>query len=288
MIEFQQILAAVAAFVAVLIVGLLIDRRDRSAASSTPVGSSDAPWSSGTSWILKLLPPRWKIRMERAGLSQGTPQVAFVGVLLVSSIAGLVLGTGFALLMDWSSSMRGVSALIGIGVGWWIPQIWLVGREQERYAAMLAEFPVMIDLLEISLQGGLALTAAWEVVASHLAVISPPLAEEMRRIELEVEFGGDWSVSLENASHRTGIDEFRTLGTLLRQSERFGTELTETLRTQSDALRLEERQGLEDRAQRASIILLFPLALMMFPAVLLIVAGPMLFILLENLRSVNP
>ena len=114
------------------------------------------------------------------------------------------------------------------------------------------------------------------------------MAEELRRIELEAEFGGDWSVSLENASHRTGIDEFRTLGTLLRQSERFGTELTETLRTQSDALRLEERQGLEDRAQRASIILLFPLALMMFPAVLLIVAGPMLFILLENLRSVNP
>ncbi len=287
MIEMQQFLASIAAFVAVLIVGLLIDRRDRAIA---PAGVDRIATEAGpiTRQINRRLPGRWRDRMNRAGIPEGTSQAIFIAAAIGTTLLGLILGLLVATMLDWSSSMRLVAAFIGLGAGWWAPQLWLGAREQSRFAAMLAEFPVMIDLLEISLQGGLALTAAWEVVASHLAVISPPLAEEMRRIELEVEFGGDWAIALDHAWGRTGIGEFRTLGTLLRQSERFGTELTETLRTQSDALRLEERQGLEDRAQRASIVLLFPLALMMFPAVLIIVAGPMLLILLENLRTVNP
>lgn len=287
MIELQQILASIAAFMAVLIVGFLIDRRDRAGAGQE-VERRPAESGGPGDDLVRRLPQGWRSRMTRAGLPGGTSQALFVAIAIGSIVGGPGLGWGLAVALEWSASMQLVAVFVGFGVGWWAPQIWLTAREQARYAAMLAEFPVMIDLLEISLQGGLALTAAWEVVASHLAVISPPLAQEMRRIEFEVELGGDWANSFEQASERTGIAEFRTLGTLLRQSERFGTELTETLRTQSDALRLEERQGLEDRAQRASIILLFPLALMMFPAVLIIVAGPMLLILLENLRMVNP
>ena len=288
MIELQQILAAIAAFAAVLIIGLLIDRRDRVTVPADRSDHGDADVAASADRLVRWIPEVWRVRLNRAGLGAGTAQLLFVAGVVASVLLGLVLAALFAVAMEWSGTMRGVAALIGMGTGWWIPQVWLSGREQARYAAMLEEFPVMIDLLEISLQGGLALTAAWEVVASHLVVISPPLAQEMQRIELEVRFGGEWSGSLESAADRTGIDEFRTLGTLLRQSERFGTELTDTLRTQSDALRLEERQGFEDRAQRASIVLLFPLALMMFPAVLIIVAGPMLLLLLETLRSVNP
>ena len=288
MIELQQILAAIAAFAAVLITGLLIDRRDRVAIPVDEGGVGDADATVSSDRLVQWIPDVWRVRLNRAGLAEGTAQLLFVATVVGSILLGLVFAVVFAVAMEWSATMRGVAALIGMGIGWWIPQAWLAGREQARCAAMLEEFPVMIDLLEISLQGGLALTAAWEVVASHLVVISPPLAREMQRIELEVRFGGEWSGAFDSAADRTGIGEFRTLGTLLRQSERFGTELTDTLRTQSDALRLEERQAFEDRAQRASIILLFPLALMMFPAVLIIVAGPMLLLLLENLRSVNP
>jgi tight adherence protein C len=92
-------------------------------------------------------------------------------------------------------------------------------------------------------------------------------------------------VALARASDRTGIGELRSLGSLLGQTERFGSDLARTLEVMADSLRHEEMQTIEERAHRASVKMLFPLAALMLPATLLLIVAPLLLLLFEALMK---
>jgi tight adherence protein C len=109
------------------------------------------------------------------------------------------------------------------------------------------------------------------------------LADEMRQIEHEVAFGVGWSDALARSADRTGIPELRSLGSLMAQTERFGSELSRTLDVMAESIRHEETQSLEERAHRASVRMLFPLAALMLPATLLLIVAPLLLLLFEGL-----
>jgi tight adherence protein C len=115
----------------------------------------------------------------------------------------------------------------------------------------------------------------------------PVLAAEMRRVEVEASIGLGWNAALDRASARTGVPSFRSLGSLVGQSVRFGTELAKVLEVLSDSLRLETMQSLEERAHKASVRLLVPLGTLLLPATLVVFVGPLFILLLEALQTVN-
>lgn len=233
------------------------------------------------------LPESMRRELAKAGLSEPSTQMAYVGIHAACTVAGAGGAAWWATRNGSTPVMATMISAAGMLAGWWLPRSWLVERQERRRAEIIAEFPLMLDLLSISLHGGLGLTAAWGVVATNLREKGDALAEEMHRIDVEVSFGARWSVSLAAAAERTGVEDFRSLGSLLDQTERFGTELTQVIRVLSDSLRHEELQGMEERAHRASVRVLFPVMLLLLPATLLIVIGPLLKILLETLSTVN-
>jgi tight adherence protein C len=81
------------------------------------------------------------------------------------------------------------------------------------------------------------------------------------------------------------VDEFRALGQMLEQTERFGTELARMVAVQCDTLRHAELQDLEERAHEASVKMLFPLTALLLPATLLVIVGPLLIMLFDALRQ---
>jgi tight adherence protein C len=109
----------------------------------------------------------------------------------------------------------------------------------------------------------------------------------MRRVDLEVAFGATWTQALAAAAERTGVQEFDALGSLLAQTERFGTEVAQMVKVMSDSLRNEQIEGLEERAHRASVLMVFVLAGMLLPATLLVMMVPVLTMMLENLGKAN-
>jgi len=73
---------------------------------------------------------------------------------------------------------------------------------------------------------------------------------------------------------RTGVDELRSLGSNMIQSERWGTSIAKVLRVYSDTLRRKRRQGAEKKAAVAATKMIFPLALFILPALFAIIGGP--------------
>lgn len=222
-------------------------------------------------------------RLDLAGFHSPAEQAAF---RLIHVCAIILLGAGLGL-----ASKAGGAQGIGVAFataggslgGWLIPRYWLEARCTRRRLEIVSEIPLMLDLLQISVRGGMGLPAAWVSVSDNLRGAGEALAHEMRRIDLEVSFGTGWGAALEHASTRTGVVEFRSLGSLMEQTERFGSEMSRTLQVMSDSIRDEEVQGLEERAQQASVKILFPLAAFMLPATLLLIVAPLIILLFQAL-----
>ncbi len=230
----------------------------------------------------------YRRELADAGLGDSGEQLSFGALHVLCAVAGALGGAAFA--SRGGGETGAITVLLGwLGgaLGWWLPKYWLGARRAQRKLALSVEFPVMLDLLQISMQGGMSLGAAWKSVSSSLDGRGAALADEMRRVDLEVGFGKPWARALESATARTGLDEFRSLGLLLEQTERFGTEMSRAIAVLADSLRHSELASLEERAHEASVKMLFPLAIFLLPATLLLVVGPLLSMLFEALQRAN-
>lgn len=283
------LLAGAATFVATVAVGLT-----SRAAVGTSGRSLSAEATGGQPWtdaerggLSSLLATGYRRDLAAAGISTTDAQLGFLALH-----AAITATMAFAAAWIASSNFTSPEALflagaIGATVGWWLPRSWLDWKRSKRRLEIVTDFPVMLDLLQISMQGGMGLSAAWTAVATSLEGAGDALAEEMRRIDLEVGFGENWSRALSDASDRTGVHEFRSLGSLLGQTDRYGTEVTQMIQVLSDSLRHEELQGLEERAHQASVKMLFPLAAMLLPATLLLIIGPLIILLFDALQRAD-
>ena len=61
---------------------------------------------------------------------------------------------------------------------------------------------------------------------------------------------------------------------MLVQADRFGTSIADSLRVHSDSLRTKRRLRAEEAAAKIPVKLVFPLIFCIFPAMLIVLAGP--------------
>jgi tight adherence protein C len=61
---------------------------------------------------------------------------------------------------------------------------------------------------------------------------------------------------------------------MLVQTERFGTSLSQALRTHAETSRTKRRQRAEERAAKVGVKMVFPLVFFLFPALYIVILGP--------------
>jgi tight adherence protein C len=90
---------------------------------------------------------------------------------------------------------------------------------------------------------------------------------------------------LRNLSERTGVDDLSNLCAILIQADRFGTSIATALRVQSETLRTKRRHRLEEKAAQTPVKLIFPLLLFIFPALMVVILGPAIIQVMDNLMK---
>ena len=278
-----MLLSAALAFAAVVAIGLATRRRAvaRPATADGPLWRE--PGERGATPDARVRAHR----LEMAGFDRPSAPAAFraarIACLLLSAVGGAMLG--LAMLEEPRGALF-AGALAAL-LGWRLPVGWLESRMDRRRFEMRSDFPVMLDLLQISMQGGMSLHAAWSATTGSLDAAGDALGREMRRVDMAVGLGMPWGNALVEAADRTGIDEFRSLGSLLGQTQRFGTGVADMIRVLCDSLRHDEVQNLEEQAHRRSVRMVMVLAGMLLPATLLIVIAPLLLMLLDAFKEVT-
>ena len=80
--------------------------------------------------------------------------------------------------------------------------------------------------------------------------------------------------AFKNLEARTKNDDVRALVAMLVQTDRFGTSVSQALRTFAEVARTRRRQRAEERAAKVAVKMVFPLVLCLFPALYVVTLGP--------------
>jgi len=161
-------------------------------------------------------------------------------------------------------------------IGYLLPSYWLYAKKRSRQVRIFHTLPDILDLMTVCVEAGLSMDAAMIRTADTPQFEKDPLAQEIRVATMETRAGKPRVEALKDMAERTMVDDVRAFTTMLAQTERFGTSLSQALRTYADTLRTKRRQIAEEAAAKTTIKMIFPLILFIFPALLVVILGPAL------------
>jgi tight adherence protein C len=122
-------------------------------------------------------------------------------------------------------------------------------------------------------------------VTDEVRAVSSQLADEMALTNLEMHLGASRADAIRHMATRTGAEDLSSLVAVLVQSERFGTSIGESLRVFATSLRETRSQSAQEDAEKMAVKLIFPMIVFIFPAVVMVMAGPAFMSLYRVLAS---
>lgn len=223
--------------------------------------------------------------MIQAGYRRSGAVAAYFGTRLVTMTvmgAAAVFG-GFTFGVSPAAVILG--AAIGATFGWLVPQYYVKRRIRKRQLELQRALPDTLDLLVVCVEAGLGLNQALVRVSSEIEHVSETMSEELMLTNLEIRAGTPRDESLRNLGERTGLGDLKSLTAMLVQTDRFGTSIATALRVHSDTMRVKRRQRAEEAAAKTTIKLVFPLVLFIFPAMFVVILGPAVLHILEQMKG---
>jgi len=215
------------------------------------------------------------VKMRRDLLGAGFYTMTAEAYLGYRIIATALL-TGILLIVALGSASA--LAFVGLGVaaivGWRMPMIVIERRAKARYDEIDSELPELIDLLVVSIEAGVGLAAALQMLANRM---DGPLGLELRFMQQEQSMGLSSDHALSKLLDRCDTAAVRSFVRSLQQGERLGVSIGTILRNLAVEMRTRRRQLAEERAQKAPVKILFPLVFLIFPSMFIVLLGPAYF-----------
>ena len=157
---------------------------------------------------------------------------------------------------------------------WILPDIWLRGAVARRHLSIQRSLPFALDLLTLSVEAGMDFISALQrnCRARNLS----PLDEELLRMTKEIQVGSSRKEALRRMADRVRQPDLRSAAYALIQADELGVSIGAMLRIQSEQLRSRRFDRAERMAAQAPVKMLAPLMLCIFPAVFIILLGPVI------------
>lgn len=218
-------------------------------------------------------------RLEMAGNPMGINPAFFLATRFVFAV--LLGGAVFLVYaLTGRNWLQGLAlSVVFLLIGFMFPDLWLTSRIQRRQKAIFRAMPDALDLLTICVEAGLGFDAAMAKVHEKW---DNDLALEFGRVLQEIRLGKLRRDALRDMADRLGVPEMTSFVAAVIQSEQLGVSMAKVLRIQSDQMRVRRRQLAEEEAHRAPIKMVFPIAFLIFPSLLIVLLGPAALILLTS------
>ena len=159
------------------------------------------------------------------------------------------------------------------------PQVWLRSLITKRHLQILKALPNVLDLLTLSVEAGKDfVTALRDILGRRPA---DELGLELRKALHEIQLGRPRQTALKEMTQRVRQPELTSVMNAIVQSDELGVSIGQVLRIQAEQLRAKRFARAGKLASEAPVKILFPVALLIFPAVFTVVIAPMLMRALE-------
>ncbi|MDR5857609.1 type II secretion system F family protein [Caballeronia sp. LZ062] len=241
---------------------------------------------------LPLFDAKYRMKLQKEMIRGGYRSKVAVSVLLATKfVTGLICATAMVMLGSNIPVIGGYPAVRGIlmlGVfvaGMIVPEYILAFLSMRRRTAIESCLPDALDLLVICTNAGNSLGVSIRRVADEMKAICPPLSDELSLTADELKLSGDNMRALQALGERIDLPSVRALISTLNQSMKYGTPITQALRTLSRTERLAHMVSLEEKAAKLAPKMVVPMMIFILPAVMVISAGPSIIQLMDALAK---
>ena len=229
------------------------------------VGDDDNDGSNTLTTLARRFTPGGTLRrLDRLIIRAGRPEGWTLDRLIVAKLAlpliVLVLG-----LLIFGASGEPLMLLLVLGtavVCYFLPELLLTSRSQERNEEIQLELADTLDQMTIAVEAGLGFDAAMARAGRNG---NGPLAQEFMRTLQEIQVGQLRRTAYESLAQRTDVPDLRRFVRAIIQADAYGISVADVLRTQAAELRLKRRQRAEEKAQQVPVKVIFPLLVCILP-----------------------
>jgi tight adherence protein C len=221
----------------------------------------------------KITPGGYVRRLDKLLSMAGRPANIPLGRVLAAKPAMAVVGFAVGMFLS-SASPSPVLKLLGLfvlGFGYFIPDLLLMSKGQERQKAIQLELPNTLDQMLIAVDAGLGFEGA---MARAGETGKGPLAEELVRTLQDMQVGRSRRESYLALTERTNVPELRSFVQAVVQADAYGIAISGVLRVQAKVMRVKRRQRAEEKAMKLPVSVLFPLLFFIFPVLFIAILGP--------------
>lgn len=230
---------------------------------------------------------REEIRRDLQMAGEYTPHAYtnFTAIRYAAMASLLILGGVLLVLAPANLEPFAIGAIVGGPIlGWALPRLQLRNRAAKRKSDIEQAMPDLMDMMNMCVSQGLTAPDAIRRILPDLRQSHPALAQELR-IVMEQASLGDLHQALKNFDQRIDVPEVHSFTSLLMQTDRMGTSVSDALATYSDSMRESLRQRADEKGNRATFRLLFPTVFCLMPAVFLFLLGPAIIGMADFFKS---
>jgi tight adherence protein C len=229
---------------------------------------------AGPAGLLRgLTPAGTAARLDRLAATAGRPAAWPVPRLVAAKfvLAGIAAGLGTVVVLARPGALAVLLAVVVAVVCWFVPELLLKSRGQERQQAIGLELADTLDQMTIAVEAGLGFESAMARAGRNG---KGPLAEELVRTLQDIAVGQPRRDAYLALADRTGVPDLRRFIRAVVQADAYGVSIADVLRTQAAEMRLKRRQRAEEKAMQIPVKVIFPLILCILPTLFIVLLGP--------------
>ncbi len=221
-------------------------------------------------------------RLIRAGYRDDSAVKIFYGSMVITMALLVLVGVASGL-----ASSNWYFLIVALIIGYLAPDFWLGRKIAKRQKKITRGLPDVLDLLVICMEAGLSLDQATARTTEELTLSHPDLCDELNMVVLEQRAGRPRAEAWKGMANRTDVESIKSLVSMMVQTEQFGTSIAKMLRVQSETLRTQRVQQVEEMAAKTTVKLVFPLVFFIFPALFVVTLGPAALVMMESFGALN-
>lgn len=228
--------------------------------------------------------------LETMIASAGLQPRALLPVLLGIKVVAVVGMPLIAFAYGEAANMTGQQilfmSLFAVPLGMLGPD-WVIGfASRPVLAALRRGVPDALDLLVVCSEAGMGLESALEHVSREMRHSNAAMSLALSRLLDDMRVLPDRRDAFRNFADGTGVQGARRVATMLAQSMKYGTPLSQALRSVAMDLRRERMIALEAKASKLPAMLTLPLIVFIMPSLFIVLIGPAIIHLGDVLAAV--
>jgi tight adherence protein C len=216
-------------------------------------------------------------KLRRAGFMSRDATVVYIFIKLALPLALgflMILLTSTSSLIDVPENMILPTCMGAVLAGFMLPELYIKNVADKRREVLTLVLPEGLDLLTICVEAGLSIDASFRRVAKEMRDPMPELSAEFEMTAIELTYLPDRQQALENMTERSDSPAVAALVNALRQTEKYGTPLANSLRILSQEFRQTRASKAEEKGARMPALMTVPLMVFVLPTLITVLLAP--------------